>query len=248
MATGYGYDDTPYISGERWRVHDSQRPQPPVVDPGTAGACVTPSQAPSDSVILFDGTSLDGWEHLDGRAAEWILRDGYMEVKPKSGNIRSKIEFGDCQLHLEFASPEKIEGEGQGRGNSGIFLMGRYEIQVLDNYENPTYADGTCGAIYGQCPPLVNACRKPGEWQSYDIVWTAPKFEGKKLLKPATVTVFLNGLVLHHCKTLLGPTKHKVTTWYEPHPPVGPLVLQDHNNPVRFRNIWYRPLRDYDEG
>jgi hypothetical protein len=171
-----------------------------------------------------------------------------MEVTPGSGDIETVAQFGDCQLHVEWASPAEVKGDSQGRGNSGIFLMGRYEVQVLDCWRNPTYADGTTGAIYGQWPPLVNACREPGKWQVYDIVWEGPRFDGADLVKPARVTVFLNGVLLHHARELLGPTCYRAVAHYEPHEPVGPLALQDHSHPVRFRNIWYRPRREYDEG
>jgi hypothetical protein len=170
-----------------------------------------------------------------------------MEVVPGTGYIQTEVQFGDCQLHLEYAAPIEIKGESQGRGNSGVFLMGRYEVQVLDCYENPTYADGTTGAMYGQYPPLVNACRKPGEWQSFDIIWEGPRFADGGVVKPARITVMLNGILLHHATELRGPTAHKVVTEYETHPDVGPLELQDHGDLVRFRNIWYRPLKAYDE-
>ncbi len=244
-----GYSDTPIIPGSKYHVHDGDRPQPRIVKPGTASTQEKPGAAPSDAVILFDGSSLKDWESCkEGGAVEWKLQDGYMEVTPKSGNIRSKAHFGDCQLHIEFASPEVVKGDGQGRGNSGVFLMGLYEIQVLDCYDNPTYPDGTTAGIYGQYPPLVNACRKPGEWQTYDIVWIAPRFKGDDLVSPARVTVFHNGLVVHHDKELQGPTQHRALAKYEPHPATGPLVLQDHGDLVRFRNVWYRPLTDYDQG
>jgi hypothetical protein len=176
------------------------------------------------------------------------VEDGYMEVVPGTGSIRTKQQFGDCQLHLEFCAPSLVKGESQGRGNSGVFLMGRYEIQVLDCYDNPTYPDGTTGGVYGQYPPLANACRQPGEWQTYDILWEAPRWEAGSLTKPAYVTVLLNGIVLHHRVELMGYTSHRVLTTYEEHPAVGPLELQDHGDLVRFRNIWYRPLKGYDEG
>lgn len=238
-----GYSDTPLIPGSTYHVHDGDRPQPRVVTPGaTAGA------APSDAVVLFDGTCLCGWVSCrDGSPAPWTLGNGFMEVKPGTGNIRTKAAFGSCQLHLEFASPSVVKGESQGRGNSGVFLMGRYEIQVLDCYQNPTYPDGTTGGIYGQFPPLVNACRKPGEWSTYDIVWEAPVFEGDKLATPAYVTVLLNGIVLHHRKELQGGTQHRKTAQYAAHAPELPLELQDHGDLVRFRNIWYRPLKGYDQ-
>jgi hypothetical protein len=232
-----GYDDTPVIPNQTWKVHDSARPQPRVVTPDTE------NRPPSDAVVLFDGRDLSGWvSQKTGEPAAWTVRDGYLEVTAKAGDVRTRAEFGDCQLHLEFATPADVAGSSQGRGNSGVFLMGRYELQVLDCFDNPTYADGTTGAIYGQFPPLVNACRKPGEWQSYDVVWIAPRFEGDRLVSPAYCTVILNGVVVQYHRALNGPTTHKAVAAYAPHPPTGPLRLQDHGNPVRFRNIWYRPL------
>jgi hypothetical protein len=233
-----GYEDTPLIPGTPWKVHDSRRPQPRVVAPGADNQ--TP---PSDAVVLFDGTDLAGWRSFEsGGPARWTVENGYMEVVPKTGDIHTVAEFGDCQLHVEFASPAEVIGSSQGRGNSGVFLMGRYEIQVLDCYDNPTYADGTTGAIYGQYPPLVNACRRPGDWQTYDVIWTAPRFEGQRLVKPAWCTVLHNGVVVQTHTELLGQTSHRVVPTWTPHPPVGPLRLQDHGDRVRFRNIWYRSL------
>jgi hypothetical protein len=247
---GFGYDDTPVIPGQKWRVHDGTRPQPVVVSPGTESSQDAPGAPPSDAIVLFDGSTLDGWVSKNDRSkpAPWKLENGYMEVIPRSGNIETASTFGSCQLHLEYAAPAEIKGEGQGRGNSGIFLMSQYEIQVLDNYENPTYADGVVGAIYGQCPPLANSMRKPGEWNTVDIIWVAPEFAGDQLVSPACVTVLFNGVLQHHAKTLQGPTKHKQTTQYVPHPPTMPLCLQDHGDLVRFRNIWYRPLHGYNAG
>ena len=245
-AAQLGYDDTPIIPGSTYRVHDGTRPQPRIVTPGTASTQQAPGTPPSDAVVLFDGTDLSGWTSLDGSPAQWKLENGYMEVVPKTGNIKTKEELGDCQLHVEWAEPTVIKGESQGRGNSGVFMMSMYEVQVLDCYDNPTYPDGTTGALYGQCPPLVNACRKPGQWQTYDIIWVAPQFDGEELVSPAYITVLQNGVLLHHHKELQGPTKHRETTSYEPQPSVGPLMLQDHGDLVRFRNIWYRPLTDYD--
>jgi hypothetical protein len=229
-----GYDDTPFLPDGKWRVHDSKRPQPPVVTPGSQGS------APSDAIVLFDGKSLDAWQCRDG-AAKWKVNDGFAEVNG-TGDIMTKQVFGDCQLHIEWATPAKVEGESQGRGNSGVFLMGRYEIQVLDSFGNITYADGQAAAMYGQWPPLVNACRKPGEWQSYDIVFRAPRFEGEKLASPGVVTVFHNGVVVHHADAFVGATAHRAVGQYTVHPPKGPLILQDHGNPVRYRNIWIREL------
>lgn len=235
-----GYDNTPVIPGTRYRVHDRTRPQPLVVDPPAPGTQRESGTHPSDATLLFDGTDLSPWEGANGEAPQWKVENGYMEVVPGTGNIRTRQHFGDGQWHIEWAAPSEIESQSQGRGNSGVFLMGQYEVQVLDSYENPTYADGSAGAIYGQTPPLVNACRKPGEWQTFDIIWIAPRFDGEEVLTPARITVLHNGLLIHHDKELIGPTTHKDVRPYTAHPETGPLVLQDHNNPVKFRNIWWR--------
>lgn len=242
-----GYDDTPIIPGSCWRVHDSKRPQPRVVVPGTFSTQESIGVPPSDAIVLFDGRDLANWVGKDGGAAEWKVENGCMEVVPGKGDIRPKAEFGDCQLHLEWSAPTVVKGESQGRGNSGVFMMGLYEIQVLDCYQNLTYADGTTGALYGQSPPLVNACRAPGLWQTYDLIWIAPRFAGDRLLSPAYVTLFFNGVLLHLMKDVQGTTQHRKTTEYKAHAPVGPLKLQDHRDLVRFRNIWYRPLTAYDQ-
>lgn len=234
------YSDTPLIPGTIYHVHDMNRPQPKVVTPGEAGA------PPADAIVLFNGKDLTGWVNGKGEPAGWKAEDGVLHVVPGAGDIQTVAQLPDMQLHIEFASPSVVKGESQGRGNSGVFLMGRYEIQVLDCYENPTYPDGTVGGVYGQYPPLVNAARKPGEWSVYDIIWTGPRFDGDKLVRPAFVTVILNGLVLHNHVELQGPTQHRQTAKYEPHPASGPLKLQDHGDLVRFRNIWYRPLGGYD--
>jgi len=242
-----GYDDTPLLPGSKYRVHDGTRPQPRIVAPGTESTQDAPGEPPSDAVVLFDGTDASGWVHADGGEMKWTVENGYMQVAPKTGNIQSTEHFGDCQLHVEWAAPAEVQGDSQGRGNSGVFLMGRYEIQVLDCFDNPTYPDGTTAGIYGQRPPLVNACREPGEWQSFDIVWVAPRFDDETLVSPARVTVLHNGVLVHHDQELTGPTTHRRILDYQPHPPTGPLMLQDHGDLVRFRNIWYRPLKDYDE-
>ncbi len=247
MASNLGYDDTPIIPGTKWHVHDGNRPQPKVVTPGSNSTQDQPGVPPSDAIVLFDGTSLDGWVKAweEGPAA-WKVENGYMEVVPGTGNIKTAASYGDIQLHVEMTAPTVIKGEGQGRGNSGIFLFGKYEVQVLDNYENPTYPDGTVGALYGQYPPLANAIRKPGEWNTYDIIWQGPRFDGYKVVVPARVTVIFNGVVLHHAVELQGPTEHRILAGYTPHAPYGPIELQDHGDLVRFRNIWLRELKGYD--
>ena len=244
-----GYNDTPMLPDSQWRVHDGKRPQPRVIDPGTASTQDTPGRSPSDAIVLFDGTDTSQWEKAGGGPVGWQIVDGVMEVVPRTGSIVSKESFGDCHLHVEWASPTVVKGNSQGRGNSGVFLLSKYEIQVLDSYDNVTYADGHTGAIYGQYPPLVNATRAPGEWQIYDIFFIAPRFDGDKLVSPAYVTVIHNGVLLHLHQAIQGPTGHKVLANYdEPHAPTGPILLQDHGDLVRFRNIWVRPIPGYDEG
>ena len=225
---------------QTWTVHDPNRPLPPVVDPGPAGP---PVPAPSDAIVLFDGTSLSLWTDAKGQPARWKVENGYMEVVSKTGSIQTVKGFGDCQLHVEWMAPSPAKGTDQDRGNSGVFLMNLYEVQVLDCYGNKTYADGMTAAIYGQFPPLVNACRKPGEWQTYDIVFHRPRFgEDKKFLQPATMTIFHNGILVHDHAVLTGPTAHKARPPYVAHADQLPISLQDHSHPVRYRNIWLRPL------
>ncbi|RMH04412.1 MAG: DUF1080 domain-containing protein [Planctomycetota bacterium] len=230
---GVGYDDTPFLPGGRWRVHDKDRPVPPVVTPGAgAGLGTAP---PADAIVLYDGHGFAAWDK------EWReVEGGAMEVR--GGDIRSRRAFADCQLHLEWRAPVMAERSSQGKGNSGVFLMDRYEIQVLDSWRNRTYADGQAAAIYGQKPPDVNACRPPGEWQSYDIVFTAPRFAADgSLTAPAVVTVFHNGVLVHDHVPLLGATVHRALPSYQAHGP-APLRLQDHGDPVQYRNVWIRPL------
>ncbi|MCY2959393.1 MAG: DUF1080 domain-containing protein [Planctomycetota bacterium] len=234
---GVGYDDTPFLPGSDWRVHDKNRP-PAEVMVGSGGSLLAPP--PKGAIVLFDGKDLSQWRGGDKPAA-WAVKDGYAEVNG-TGNIETKEKFGDFQLHLEFATPTPPKGDSQGRGNSGVFLMGRYEIQVLDSYQNRTYADGQCAAMYGQQPPLYNASAPPGEWQSYDITFRAPRFDGAKLVSPATVTVVHNGVVVHANQAFLGATQHRAVATYSPHEPELPLALQDHGDPVRYRNIWIRKL------
>ena len=227
-----------------WLNHDRHRPLPPVVDPGTASTPEKPGRPPSDAIVLFDGTNLDHWAAMDGTPSKWVVRDGFMECVRDAGYIRTRRNFGDCQLHLEWAAPLPVSGSGQGRGNSGVFFgLNRYEIQVLDSYQNTTYADGSAASVYGQYPPLVNASRPPGEWQSYDILYTAPRFDGAgKLLSPARVTVFHNGVLVQNNVEFTGPSTWVGRPPYSAHPEKLPIALQDHGNPVRYRNIWVREL------
>ena len=236
-----GYADTPMLPGGKWRVHDDTRPRPKVV---TAGKKV--GEAPSDAIVLFDGSNLSEWKKEDGSNGEWIVKDGYMEVPAKKsgkgGYLFTKKEFGDMQLHIEWRTPDEVVGNSQGRGNSGILIMGQYEVQVLDSYDNKTYADGQASALYGWKPPLVNASRKPGEWQIYDIIFEAPKFDDEgKVIKKAHVTVFHNGVLTQHRQSYLGKTGHKSVATYKKHPAKMSFKLQDHGNPVSFRNVWIVP-------
>jgi hypothetical protein len=241
VATKMMAQDKPMAS-EGWPMHALDRPQPRVVTPGRATAPVPP---PSDAIVLFDGSSLAGWRNADkpDAAATWKVADGSMEVVRGSGTIESRQGFGDVQLHVEWSAPTPASGTGQNRGNSGVFLMGRYEVQVLDSYENTTYPDGQAGAIYGQFPPLVNATRPPGEWNAYDIVFRAPRFTSAGAVEsPARLTVFLNGIMVQHDVPLLGPTSNQRRDPYVAHPDRLGIRLQDHGDPVRFRNIWVREL------
>lgn len=240
-----GYDDTPMQPNGKWHVHDAKRPQPRVVTPGPA---MDPAPAPSDATVLLGkGADLSAWQMTaDGSAVTWPMKDGVLQSG--KGMIQTKEQFSDVQLHVEFATPSEVKGNSQGRGNSGVFLAGVFEIQVLDSYQNQTYPDGQASAMYGQFPPLVNASRQPGQWQTYDIVFMAPRFSASgQVEKPATATVFHNGVVVHNATPFWGPTQHKMIGKYAPDQAKGPLKLQDHGNPVRFRNIWIRSLKGYDE-
>jgi 3-keto-disaccharide hydrolase len=237
--TNLGYTDTPMLPGLPYRVHDPARPHARLVTPGAQ-----PGAAPSDAIVLFDGRDISHWT---ATKQAWKVENGYVEVVPDGGDLRTKERFGDVQLHLEWAAPAQVRNSSQNRGNSGIFLQGRYEVQVLDSFDNPTYADGQAGAIYGQWPPLVNPARRPGEWQAYDIVFEAPRLDGERVVTPAYLTVFLNGVLLHHRKEVMGPTVHRALAKYAPQPAEDALVLQDHQQPVRYRNIWIRRLRGYDQ-
>lgn len=223
-----------------WLIHDLERPQPPVVTPAPQSLPVLP---PADAQVLFDGTGLKHWRSVDGGPARWVIRDDYMESVPDSGKLVSAEGFGDIQLHVEWASPATPKGVSQQRGNSGVFLMGKYEIQVLDSFGSKTYPDGQAAAIYGQYPPMVNACLAPGEWQSYDILFRRPRFDHEgSLLTPARLDVIHNGVWVHVDRELWGPTSWLQNRPYEPHAERLPLALQDHGNPVRYRNIWLREL------
>lgn len=212
-------------------------PVPSIVSPGEN------NEPPSDALILFDGTDLSMWVNDKGETPEWEVKNGNLTVVPHTGGIRTRHAFGDCQLHIEWKIPEKISGNGQGRGNSGVFLMGRYEIQILDSYQNRTYSNGQAGSVYKDKIPLVNACLKPGEWQVYDIVFTAPVFsEDGSLESPAFFTVFHNGVLIHNNVKVDGTTDYIGEHSYKTHPSRLPLGLQDHGNPISFRNIWIREL------
>jgi hypothetical protein len=249
-----GHQNTAIIPGTPWHVHDGLRPQPRIVTPGATFSHMAP--APSDAIVLFDGKDLSKWQQgATTDPPKWKLQDGYVEAVRGTGNIRTRDRFADFQLHLEYAAPAEIVGRGQGRGNSGVLINGMYEVQILDSYDSPTYPDGQAGALYGQMPPLVNACKPPGEWQTYDIIFEAPLWNAAgELTKKANVTVIQNGVLLHHKHEFFGATDGiggvphtslgKYTT---PHPPEVFIELQDHNNPVRFRNIWIRTIGEYDK-
>ncbi len=246
-----GYQDTPLLpkeaSGE-WHVHDGLRPQPRVVTPGTFSTPEVPGKAPADAVVLFDGKDLDKWHSgKKDEPCKWKIENGDLISVAKAGYVFTKDDFGDFQLHIEWASPNPPHGDSQGRGNSGVFLHGKYEIQVLDCYNNPTYPDGSAGSVYGQHPPLVNASLPPGQWQTYDILFTGPRYKEGKLETPAYVTVFHNGVVTQNHAEIYGSTGHRTLGKYDGKTEKGPIGLQDHGNPVHFRNIWIRPLKGYDE-
>jgi len=232
-----GYSDSPVIPGSEYRVHQEDRPLPPrvVVPPSE---CV--SKPPSDAVVLFDGTDLDAFAEN-----EWTVEDGTMVAG--AGDIETKQAFGDCQIHLEWRAPNPPTGEVGNMGNSGVYLMKHYEIQIYDSYSSCIYADGSAAAVYGQTPPLVNATRKPGEWQTYDIVFKAPVFEGDTLASHGTVTMFHNGVLVHDNTVILGTTGHRTLPGKVVHASRLPLLLQGHGSPVAFRNVWIRDLEVKDE-
>ncbi|MCE2861723.1 MAG: hypothetical protein RIR76_639 [Verrucomicrobiota bacterium] len=233
-GSGYfGYKDTPKLPWCDWLVHDPDRPAPPRVDPGPAGPSVVP---PADAVVLFSGRDASAWRSPN----DWKAEGGHLV----SGNVKlsSREEFGDIQLHLEWQSPANFPGPWSDQGNNGVFLMGLYEIQVFDSHSVKIYPDGACGAVYGQTPPRVEAARPAGQWQSYDIIFTAPRFEGERLVTPARVTVFLNGVLVQHETEIRGETGHRRLPAYTQKRGTGPVTLGGHGCPVRFRNIWVRRL------
>lgn len=227
-----------------WKAHDLDRPLPPVVTPSDQQL---PVPAPADALVLFDGTNLSNWEATDGSPTGWIIEDGAMISVAGAGYVQTKQAFGDVQLHVEWAAPVPASGTSQGRGNSGVFLMGLYEVQVLDSYENETYADGQAAAVYGQYPPLFNAARPPGEWQTYDIFFRRPRFsQAGAVLQKARITVIHNCILVQNNVELWGPTNWLQSLPYQTHPDKLPLAFQDHGNPVRYRNIWLRDLPEYE--
>lgn len=243
-STGSPFYGDPPDDHHPWAVHDQNRPQPAIITPGTPSTPAQPGKPPSDAIILFDGKDLSKWESdKDGSPTKWVVKDGAMECTPGSGYIRTKEKFADCQLHVEWAAPKEVKGDSQGRGNSGIFLMGAVEVQVLDNYNNPTYADGAAGCLYGVMPPMVNPLLPPGEFQTVDIVFRRPIYKGDQVLDPGHVTVFINGVCVQDATPLEGPGGHMKRSKAGPYPEAGPLKFQDHGNPVRYRNVWYRTLR-----
>jgi len=226
----------------RWKAHDLNRPLPEVIDPGTASTQEAAGRPPSDAMVLFDGKDLSQWAAEDGQPSKWKVENGYVEVVPNSGDLVSRHPLGDMQLHLEFAEPVPAKGQSQGRGNSGVIIMGMFEVQVLDSYHNTTYADGQAAAVYGQYPPQVNASRPPGSWQAYDIVFHGPRFDKEgALLRKARVTVLHNGVLVQDNVEIEGITRLEPTV-YKAAPEKLPLRLQDHENAVRYRNIWVREL------
>jgi hypothetical protein len=237
-----GYSDTPQLPNQKWKVHDMERPRPPKVTPGP----YINGAPPADAIVLFDGRDLSQWvQTVPGGGTQepkWKVENGYIEIAPRTGRIQTKQSFGDCQLHVEWQIPKEATGDGQSIGNSGIELMTRYEVQVLESNSHLTYADGGAGAVYGVWPPLVNPARPQGEWNVYDIFFEAPRFDGDKVVKPAYVTVVFNGVLVQNHRDYLGTTIWRQIGKYTAHPAELPLSLQDHSQPVRFRNIWIRRL------
>lgn len=240
LAAGLVLIAVSLAGAEEWPQQSRERPAPKVVAPGAAVS----APAPADAIVLFDGKDLSKWRsQKDKGAAKWKVEKDYFEVVKDTGGIETAQGFGDCQLHIEWSAPSPAVGQDQDRGNSGVFFQGIYELQVLDSYRSATYADGQAGSLYGQYPPLVNPARPPGEWQAYDVVYRRPRFDQDgKVVSPARVTAFMNGVLIHDAQDLMGPTTNKVRTPYSAHADKLPLSLQDHGHPVRFRNVWIREL------
>lgn len=230
-----GYEDTPRIPGSEFIVHQRDRPQPTRVIPGEGSGDVV-SPAPSDATVLFDGSSLEQFQ-----GSNWQIHNGHLVAG--QGNLLTKSAFGDCQLHVEWRAPDPPQGKPSDMGNSGILFMQLYELQIYDSYTSKIYADGAAAAIYGQTPPMVNVCRPPGQWQTYDVVFTAPEFDGDDLVKPAWITVLHNNVLVHDRTQIIGPMAHRTTRPYHRHAPKLPLMIQGHNSPVEFRNLWIRDLK-----
>jgi hypothetical protein len=232
--------DVKFTADGKWKVNDDARPKPEKVAPKSEEELAVSAKAPADAIVLFDGKDLSAW-----KPSKWKLENGYVEEVPKTGYLVSKDGFGSCRLHLEWWTPDPPVGNLQMRGNSGVFLMSRYEVQVLDTYDNPTYADGIAGAVYGQSPPSVNPIRPPGQWQYYDIVFHRPVFDDAgKLTKPATITVDFNGIRVQDNFVVEGSTGPRKRHGYDTHPDKQPLELQEHGCTVRYRNIWLEPIAD----
>lgn len=233
------HPDLSLTADGQWRIHDPDRPLPPRATPLPESELVELATPPPDALLLFDGSALSAWQ-VPGLV--WQMEDDRLLIRPQPPNLRTRESFGSARLHLEWRVPADVQGSGQNRGNSGVFLMGRYEVQILDSYENETYADGMAAALYGQRPPDFNALRPPGEWQYYDIWFTRPEFdEAGELVQPASITLLVNGVRVHDQAILTGPTSHRQRRLYEPHD-INPLMLQNHRSPVEFRNIWIVPL------
>ena len=246
QESGMGYEDTPMLPGGKWHVHDAKRPQPVKVTAGTASTQEVAGLPPSDAEVLFDGKDISKWKNAEGGPAHWTVRDGYLEVAPKAGDIYTREQFGDIQLHVEWRTPAPLKPGNVWQGNSGVFLFGVYELQVFESSRNLIYADGQAGAIYGQYPPLVNPSRDPGQWQVYDIIFNRARFQDGRLETPAYITVFQNGVVIQNHTAIMGETGHRIFPRYTDRGPQGPVRLQDHGDFVRYRNIWVRRLNDRD--
>ena len=235
-----GYDNTPLIAGSEFKVHQKDRPQPPRVIPSKSTG-EKGSAAPSDATVLFDGSSVECFQKTSWKIMEGAIVAGH-------GDLVTKTAYGDCQLHIEWRAPDPPSGNPGNMGNSGIFFMGQYELQIYDSFSSKIYADGSAAAVYGQMPPMVNACRRPGQWQSYDVIFKAPLFKDAKLIEPARVTALHNGVLVHNNTKILGPTTHRGTRSYKAHATRLPITIQGHASPVAFRNIWIRELDLNEKG